>query len=93
MYSIQQGDLVISKVGRDSGKTFLVLKVEKNIVYIVNGKERKVSNPKKKNVKHLEKIFNVSLIKLADKINNGERVGNKTVYRNLKAEKEKLQED
>ena len=93
MYSIQQGDLVISKVGRDSGKTFLVLKVENNFVYIVNGKERKVSNPKKKNVKHLIKISNASLIELAERINNGERVGNKTVYRNLKAEKEKLQED
>lgn len=90
MCSIQQGDVVVSNVGRDSGKTFLVIAVEKNIVYIVNGKERKVSNPKKKNIKHLTKIFNASLIELAEKIKNGERVGNKTVYRNLKAEKQKL---
>ena len=52
---IRQGDIVIVKTGRDKGKYFLVIETENGIAYIVNGKDRKVQNPKKKNIKHIKK--------------------------------------
>ena len=45
------------------------------------------------NRKYDKHCLKLSKEEVEQRINNGERVGNKTVYRNLKAEKEKLQED
>ena len=90
---ISQGDLVKSIAGRDDGQIFLVVKVDGKYAYIVNGKTRKVQSLKKKNVKHLEKFSNVSIIELAEKIERGLLVGNKTVYLAIRSEKEKIQED
>ncbi|MEW6424103.1 MAG: KOW domain-containing RNA-binding protein [Bacillota bacterium] len=48
------GRLVCSTAGRDSGKFYLVLNVlSPNMVQVVNGEERTIAAPKKKNVKHL----------------------------------------
>ena len=90
---INQGDLVVSTAGRDKGKSFLVISASDKIAYVVDGRERKTINPKKKNVKHLEKISNASIIELAEKINNGVLVGNERVYRAVRVEKQKIQED
>ena len=90
---ISQGDLVVSTAGRDKGKSFLVISVNNKFAYVVDGRERKTINPKKKNVKHLEKFSNVSIIELAEKINNGIPVGNEKIYQIVKAEKQKIQED
>ena len=49
------GRLVCSKAGRDKGKYYFIWKViNETIVQVVNGKERKISGPKKKNIKHLK---------------------------------------
>lgn len=47
------GDVVISTAGRDCGQVFLVFDVKDDFVYVVNGKLRKISSPKKKNIKHI----------------------------------------
>lgn len=53
MYLI--GDLVISKSGRDRGRTFMVVGlIDENYVSIADGSLRKLEKPKKKKVKHLE---------------------------------------
>ena len=52
---MQVGRVVISKSGRDKNTWFVVIKVENQYVYIVDGKARKLENPKKKNLKHLQK--------------------------------------
>ena len=93
MKSIEQGDLVISKAGRDKGEIFLVVSIENDYVLIVNGRSRKVLTPKKKNEKHLRRVTTVSYKELAEKIRKGDAVGNERVYRLLKAEKQKIQED
>ncbi|MBQ3493032.1 MAG: KOW domain-containing RNA-binding protein [Clostridia bacterium] len=91
--AVKQGDLVKSIAGRDAGKTFLVVSVKEKFAFVVDGKTRKTVKPKKKNVKHLEKFSNVSIIELAEKIKNGIPVGNDRVYRAVKTEQQKLQED
>ena len=90
---ICQGDLVKSKAGRDGGEIFLVVCVKDKFAYLTDGKVRKVKSLKKKNLKHLEKFSNVSLVELAMKIDRGLPIGNKTVYLAVRTEKEKIQED
>ena len=49
----ERGQVVFSKAGRDRGYPMLVLKEEDGFVFVVDGKERPLSRPKKKNPKHL----------------------------------------
>ena len=50
---IHQGEFVYASKGRDAGECFIVISCEENFLYLVNGKSRKVSSPKKKNIKHI----------------------------------------
>lgn len=93
MIGIKVGDMVKSLRGRDKGEYFLVVKAENNAVYVVDGKIRKVNSPKKKNVKHLQKVLTAVGDDLADNIQSGKAVGNKRVFTLLKTQKQKIQED
>lgn len=60
MHSLLPGQLVFAKCGRDEGLPFIVVKVETDYVYLADGKHRKLENPKKKKVKHVQhtnKVF------------------------------------
>jgi ribosomal protein L14E/L6E/L27E len=46
------GKVVISKAGRDKGRFAVVVGVDA-YVYIADGKEHKLSKPKRKNIKHI----------------------------------------
>ena len=89
---ISSGDLVVATAGRDKGNYFLVVSVENGLATIVNGKNRKVKTPKSKNVKHLM-VLPANIKQLADKIQSGKAVGNKTIHRQIAFQKQKLQED
>lgn len=52
---ITVGSAVYSRAGRDKGELFIVLRAEGDYVYLADGKKRRVSNPKKKKIKHLNK--------------------------------------
>jgi len=53
MYKI--GDLVLSKSGRDKERLFMIVGIiDEAYVYIADGSLRKLENPKKKKIKHLE---------------------------------------
>ncbi len=85
------GNVARSVAGRDKGRSYLVVGVYENKLLVVDGRARKVNNPKHKNVKHLEMV-SVAVNELAIRIQNGESVGNEKVYRAIKAENKK-QED
>lgn len=52
--SLVKGQVVRSKKGRDEGKVFLITEIiDKDFLYLVDGKLRKLDRPKKKKVKHL----------------------------------------
>ncbi len=69
------GVIVKSKAGHRKGCNFAVVKIDKNYVYICDGKERKLENPKKKNIKHISvtaksiDLFNISNKKLKTLLN------------------------
>ncbi len=51
------GDIVVSKLGHDKNKPFIVVAVDNfGFVDIIDGKCRVKEKPKKKNPKHLEKV-------------------------------------
>lgn len=45
--------IVRSAAGRDKGKFMVIVSAEGDFVYIADGKERKLSAPKKKRLKHV----------------------------------------
>ncbi len=90
---IQVGDLVISLTGRDKGKCFLVIESSKTRVKIVDGKTHKLNSPKTKNIKHVKQILTANLKEFVENIKQGHKVSNKKLYKQIKAKKQKLQED
>ena len=46
--NINEGNIVISLSGKDKGEHYIVLNVKDNYAYLVNGKSRKLTKPKKK---------------------------------------------
>ena len=54
-----KGMVVRSKAGHDKGGFFAVVDVNENFAFIVDGKERLLQKPKKKNLKHLSLTYTV----------------------------------
>lgn len=50
---LNPGRVVESKAGRDKGKLFVIMSVGDGCVFVADGKTRKTSSPKKKNLKHI----------------------------------------
>ncbi len=71
------GEFVYASAGRDEGKCFIVISKEDNYLYLCDGKSRKVSNPKKKKLKHIRPTgdkdeFIVNKLKTVGKLTNKE---------------------
>ena len=47
------GMIVRAMAGREEGRFMAVISVKDGFVYLADGKERKLSAPKKKNIKHV----------------------------------------
>lgn len=81
---ISRADLVVSLAGRDRGQIFYVLDTDETFVYVVDGKSRRMENPKRKKQKHLQKLPQTDT-RVADKIRNGDKVLNSELRRELAA--------
>ena len=51
--NVVKGSVVKALAGRDQGRFFVAVAAEDRCVYIADGKERRLENPKRKNVKHI----------------------------------------
>ena len=59
-----QGSIAISLCGRDKDRAFIIVGVlDKDYVFITDGKKRKIEKPKKKKLKHLRAVGEDSLAK------------------------------
>lgn len=54
------GQIVFSKCGRDQGKPFIIVSIEEEYVYLVDGSLRKVDNPKLKKKKHIQLTLTIN---------------------------------
>lgn len=83
------GQLCYSKQGRDKDKVYIVYEiVDEDYILVVNGDDRKISNPKKKNKKHLQKMNHI--IEDFDKMKSEGEINDLIVKRYIK---EKTQEE
>jgi Ribosomal protein L14E/L6E/L27E len=74
VHTLKPGSVVISTAGRDSGKTFMVVRaLDDNYVFIVDGVLRRLDKPKKKKIKHLA-VTSHTLNGIGDKLNEGKKV-------------------
>jgi len=63
MIDIQKGQIVFSKRGRDKGNAMVVIDVEVEYIYLVDGKLRTLDRPKKKKIKHIQPTNHIVDIK------------------------------
>jgi len=47
------GNIVQSKAGRDKGRNYIVIKAEKEFIFLADGDVRKLDNLKRKKPKHI----------------------------------------
>lgn len=55
--SVQPGIFARSKAGHDKGEVFVIISQEDEYVYLVDGKNRPLTKPKKKKMKHIQPIL------------------------------------
>lgn len=53
--NIIQGDVVVATAGKEKNNLFVVLAVDDKFCFIVDGKRLKLTKPKKKSLKHVQK--------------------------------------
>lgn len=87
--NISKGDLIVSLAGRDKDELFYVLDVDQNYAVLVNGKSRKLENPKRKKLKHLRFAARIDS-RVAGKIRNGDKVLNSELRRDLAIQSQTL---
>jgi len=63
------GAYAVSTAGHDSGKYYVILQMDSEYVYLVDGKIRILSRPKKKKMMHVQ-MLERSNQTLTDKVNN-----------------------
>ncbi len=81
--SFEPGQTVISRAGRDRGKVYVVYRVlDDRYVLVVNGLNRRVERPKKKNVKHLQPYNQLLDAEVRERVRQG-KVTNQELRRVL----------
>jgi ribosomal protein L14E/L6E/L27E len=80
---IQIGQFVRSKAGRDKDRVFIVMKiVDEKYVLIADGDLRRIEKPKKKKIRHLINLDQVSE-SLKDKLSGDGKINNALVRREI----------
>ena len=75
-------DLVVSTAGRDQGKLYCCLSNDGRFVMLANGKNRTLDAPKKKLLRHVQKVLR-SETRVAEKLRRGDKVLNSELRRDL----------
>ena len=84
---LRKGMLAISKAGHDKDSWYIVLSIEGNHVFLVNGKNRTLDRPKMKKRMHLQPVNTVPKA-LQEKLNKNMHWTNEEIKRALKLAKQ-----
>ena len=79
---LQIADVVASTAGRDVDKWYYVINLDETYLYLANGKDRRIENPKRKKRKHAVKVLR-SETRVAAKLLAGAKVLNSELRRDL----------
>ena len=63
---IEIGMLAKSKAGHDKNKIFVIIGIEEEYVFLADGKNRLICQPKKKKIKHIQLIKEKYDVEAAD---------------------------
>lgn len=81
MGEVAVAQLVSSQAGRDAPRKYLVIQIlDEAFVTVADGQYRKISNPKRKNIKHLE-IHPHVVEPIQQAIKQGDKVTNQQIRR------------
>lgn len=78
------GNLTTSLAGHDKNQVYIIIKEDKEYVYLSDGKLKPISKPKKKNKKHIQIIKKDIDAGLKQKLINGEVVRDEEIKRTIK---------
>lgn len=90
------GDLVLSKKGHDKDKRYIIIKEEKEYVYLADGILKTLEHPKKKRKKHIQPIYCYDTTQVKDKLLSNQKISDVELKRVIKLsmrEKENREED
>ena len=89
---LQIGQIVYSRAGRDNnGSPFVVVALEGDYAYIVNGKSRPLTRAKKKKARHIQPTNNIDQ-DLVVKLTSGACINDAEIVKILKAYKPESKE-
>lgn len=80
--NIQYGQIIKSKAGRDQGKIFIIIDIQDEYVYLVDGQYRRIENPKKKKIKHIQPT-KIVIEAINQKIVNDKKITNADIRKEL----------
>ena len=80
--NIYVSDVVVSTAGRDQGSLYYVISTEHQFLMLVNGKDRTLDKPKRKKLRHVQKVLR-SETRVAAKLISGDKVLNSELRRDL----------
>ena len=80
--NIYVSDVVVSTAGRDQGQLYYVISTDNMFLMLVNGKDRTLDKPKRKKLRHVQKVLR-SETRVAAKIISGDKVLNSELRRDL----------
>ena len=80
--NIYISDVVVSTAGRDQGSLYYVISTDEMFLMLVNGKDRTLDKPKRKKLRHVQKVLR-SETRVAAKIASGDKVLNSELRRDL----------
>jgi len=83
-------DVVIPTAGREAGKLYYVIASDEDFLYLANGKDRSLEQPKQKKRKHAQKVL-CSETRVAQKLRSGDKVLNSELRRDLAYLSQQLQ--
>ena len=75
-------DVVVSTAGRDQGSLYYVISTDELVLMLVNGKDRTLDKPKRKKLRHVQKVLR-SETRVAAKLVSGDKVLNSELRRDL----------
>ena len=62
MNELKIGTIAKNKAGREKGKIYIIIAMDDQYAYVVDGDQRGIENPKRKNPKHLQATKHVMQI-------------------------------
>lgn len=83
------GNFATSLAGHDKNQLYIIIREDKEYVYLCDGKGREITNPKRKNKRHIQIIKAGTNEDLAVRLAGGELVCDEEIKRTIKLYEQK----